>query len=262
MPSIFWILVVLLLIGFLHGLHSDHVQEILAQYDRNVFYREMAKISLEAIIDHMRLFLPVLLGAVFLRFVLSESSEYTVLIFIAFLGFAITNFYLFFFQKVSLHQHAHDHSHKHGHNHVHGKSESPASFHADGHDHPLPQELDRPREATGSHRHDHGHSHSHLHLHQAGDTSKHKEHRHSPEILDRFFELRNFSVLFLLAAIVIVFPLTTGVIGVGTFFCGAYFSIYLLSIIYMASGIRFMEKCISFSNLFSGIIALIALSLF
>ena len=229
MPSAFWIFVILFLVGFLHGLHSDHVQEILAQYDRNVFYRRIARISLEAIMDHLRLFSPVLLGVVFLRLILKETSEYTFLPFIAFWGFAHANLYLFFFRKISLHQHDHDHSHEHGHDHDEPKLST--SLHPDGHDHPLPKDIDEPKEPEISHSHDHDHSHSHLHLHEEGDTSKHKQHRHSPKILERFFELRNLSALFLLATIVIIYPLSTGGIGVGVFLCGAYFSIYLLSII-------------------------------
>jgi hypothetical protein len=260
MFSVFWLAVVLFLIGFLHGLHSDHVEEILARYDREHFYLQMARISLEEILDHLRLFGIVLLPLVLLQLVIPGLKGLGYLIAIAFLCFAAANIYLFFFQKVSLHQHGHDHSHAHGHGHE--DISPPAEEHShpdeDGHEHPLPGQMDRPEEEEDHHSHDHDHSHNHLHIHHEDKVSKH-QHQHYPGILGRILELRNLSVLFLLAAVIIVFPLTAGGITVVFFLLGTYLSIYLLSLIYIAGGIRLMEKCISFSDLLSGAAALLVL---
>ncbi len=262
MLSVFWVAVVLFLIGFLHGLHSGHVEEILARYDPERFYLQMARISLEEILDHLRLFAIVLLPLVFLQLVVPGLKGVDYLTAIAFICFAAANFYQFLFRKVSLHQHDHDHSHAHGHGHVEEEVSPQAEEHChpdeDCHAHPLPGEMDRPEEEEDHHSHDHDHSHSHLHIHDENKDSKH-QHQHYTGVLGRILELRNLSVLFLLAAVIIVFPLTAGVITVVFFLLGTYLSIYLLSLIYKAGGIRLMEKCISFSDLLSGTVALLVL---
>lgn len=258
MLSVFWIAVVLFLIGFLHGLHSDHVEEILARYERDDFYVQMARISLEEIMDHLRLFAIVLLPLVLLQLVIPGLKGFGYLTAIAFICFAAANFYQFFFRKVSLHQHDHDHSHVHGHDHDDTPPNTDGHVHPkeDGHEHPLPGQMDRPEEEEDHHTHDHDHSHNHLHVHH---EDKVHQHQHYPGIWGRIMELRNLSVLFLLAAVIIVFPLTAGVITVAFFLLGTYLSIYLLSLIYIAGGIRLMEKCISFSDLLAGVLAFFVL---
>lgn len=263
MLSNFWIVIVLFFVGFFHGLHSDHVQEILARYDRDKFYLQMTRLSLEEIMDHLRLFCLVLLPLVLLRLIFPGMIEFTFLPFLAFLFFAIVNFYLFFFRKVSLHQHDHDHSHSHSHDHLDESPVCPESHdHADeeekGHGHDLPLEMDRPQETIDHHSHDHDHSHSHLHIHHAGKAPKH-QHQHYPGIWGRILQLRNLSILFLLAATIIVLPIVTGGMMVGVFLLGSYLSLYLLSLIYIAGGISLMERCISFSDLLSGTIAFLVL---
>lgn len=258
MLSNFWIVIILFFIGFFHGLHSEHVQEILARHGRDDFYQQMSRVSLEEILDHLRMFCLILLPLVVLRLIFSEMIEFTFLPFIAFLLFAITNIYLFFFQKVSLHQHDHDHSHSHSHDHL-GKSSVTQEKHdhavqkEKGHDHNLPLEMDNPQETIDHHSHDHDHSHSHLHIHQEGKAPKH-QHLHYPGIWSRILQLRNISMLFLLAAMIIVSPIVTGGIMVVMFLLGSYLSIYLLSLIYKAGGISLMERCISFSDFLSGVI--------
>lgn len=266
MPSNFWIIVVLFFIGFFHGLHSDHVEEILARYDKDNFYQRMSQISLKEILDHLRMFCIVLLPLVVLRLFFPEIAGFTSLPFIAFLAFAVANFYLFYFQKVSLHQHGHDHSHSHGHDHLDEPPVPPEKHdHSvqkeDGHAHPLPEAMDHPQEAIDHHSHGHDHSHSHLHVHHEGKTPKHL-HRHYPAIWGRIFQLRNLSILFLLMATVIVFPIAMGGVMVAVFLLGTYLSIYLLSLIYKAGGISLMERCISFSDLLSGAIGISVLFLF
>jgi hypothetical protein len=119
--------------------------------------------------------------------------------------------------------------------------------------------MDRPQEkAVDHHSHDHDHSHSHLHIHQSGKAPVH-QHQHYPGIWSRILQLRNLSILFLLAATIIVLPIVTGGIMVGVFLLGSYLSLYLLSLIYIAGGISLMEKCISSSDLLSGAIAILVL---
>ena len=232
MLSVFWIAVVLFFIGFLHGLHSNHVEEILARYDRDHFYQQMAEISMSEIFDHLRLFSIVLIPLVLLQIFIPGVKGVTSLSFIAFLCFAAANFYMFFFRKVSLHQHDHDHSHAHGHGHVEEKISPQVEEHRhpdeDGHEHSLPGQMDRPEEEEELHSHDHDHSHNHLHIHH---EDKVHQHQHYPGVLGRILELRNLSILFLLAAVIIVFPLTAGGITVAFFFLGTYLYIYMLSLI-------------------------------
>lgn len=251
MSSAFWIILFLFLIGFLHGLHCEHVQEILAYHTKEDLYRQMGQISFASIIDHLSLFLPILLPLMFLRFFLSELDDYSWVVYLAFMVFAAANFYLFFFRKLSLHQH--DHSHLHEHGHVHTEAEA--------HNHRLPLEMDNPPEQEDKHRHKHNHEHTHLHAHKEGEAPRH-QHKHYPGIGQRILELRNIAVFILLTPIIFVFTPIVGGATVLAFLTGVYLSIYLLSLIYIAGGIVLMEKCISTSHLLSGAIGIAAFCLF
>ena len=254
MLPVFWTIVVLFLLGFMHGLHSSHVEEILARYSRDDFYRKIERISLESAVDHLRLFSLAFLPMIFIRVVLPGFDKQVIVLLVSLVVFVTVHLYLFFFRKVSLHQHDHPHVHSHGHDHNAPEPHIP-SLHTD-HNHSLSREVDDPPDVTASHRHDHRHHHSHLHVHRDNEDYEH-QHKHYPKIMERLLELRNFSVLLLLAAFVISLSPGAGVAGMAVFLLGTYLSVYLLNIIYMAGGIRLMERCISFSDLLSGVVGLV-----